>query len=66
LDEIGIMPDATNKVRAILSQRYEGDITIIPDIAWSQFLRLLVNPSDEMMTEAMLRGERATWPSILY
>ncbi|KAI8057895.1 acyl transferase/acyl hydrolase/lysophospholipase [Syncephalis plumigaleata] len=64
LDEIGIMPDATNKVRAILSQRYEGDITIIPDIAWSQFPRLLVNPSDDMMTESMLRGERATWPKI--
>ncbi|KAI9592357.1 acyl transferase/acyl hydrolase/lysophospholipase [Syncephalis fuscata] len=64
LDDLGVMPNTTCKLRAILSQRYEGDITIIPDIAWSQFPHLLVNPSDEMMTESMLRGERATWPKI--
>jgi TAG lipase/steryl ester hydrolase/phospholipase A2/LPA acyltransferase len=47
----------------MLSQRYSGDITIVPDISYADYLTLMSNPSPEFLVEARLRGERATWPS---
>lgn len=52
------------KTRSILSQRYSGDITIFPEISYSQFPNVLTNPSTEFMIQATLHGERATWPKL--
>lgn len=46
-----------------MSQKYSGDITIIPDIGYGDFLKVLSNPTDESVIEAIIRGEQATWPS---
>lgn len=59
------MPGFIHGVQAIMSQRYYGDITIVPNISYADFLKILSNPTPESLKAAILRGERATWPSIL-
>ncbi|KAI9700929.1 MAG: hypothetical protein M1820_006690 [Bogoriella megaspora] len=62
--ELGIFPNVFTKCRSVLSQRYAGDITIFPEIPYSQFPKVLKNPTTEFMLQAMLSGERATWPKL--
>ncbi|CAI2174449.1 6715_t:CDS:10 [Funneliformis geosporum] len=50
--------------QSIMSQRYYGDITIVPNLSYTDFLKILSNPTPESMREATLRGERATWLKI--
>jgi hypothetical protein len=57
------MPSLFYKLQAIMSQRYSGDITIVPEIGYSEFLKVLSNPTPQSVMEAMIRGEKATWPS---
>lgn len=46
-----------------MSQKYSGDITIIPEIGYSDFLRVLSNPTPEYVSDCIHRGESATWSS---
>lgn len=62
--EIGIFPNTLTKAISVLSQKYSGDITIFPEISYSDFPRMLSNPTPELMANAMLCGERATWPKL--
>uniref|UniRef100_A0A1D1Y645 Lipase 4 n=1 Tax=Anthurium amnicola TaxID=1678845 RepID=A0A1D1Y645_9ARAE len=64
LSELGITGSLIYRIQAIVSQRYVGDITIVPQIAYTDFLNLLTNPTPEILKDATLRGERATWPKI--
>ncbi|KAI4225834.1 MAG: hypothetical protein L6R36_003631 [Xanthoria steineri] len=62
--EIGIFPNALTKAISVLSQKYSGDITIFPEISYNDFPRMLSNPTPQLMENAMLCGERATWPKL--
>ncbi|KAI9884322.1 MAG: hypothetical protein M1823_003883 [Watsoniomyces obsoletus] len=64
LAELGIFPNALTKARSVLSQKYSGDITIVPEISYTDFPRMLTNPTPEFIRAAMLTGERATWPKL--
>lgn len=64
LAELGVFPNAMTKLRSVLGQRYAGDITIMPEISYMQFPHILTNPTSEFMEQAMLNGERATWPKL--
>ncbi|KAF2436719.1 patatin-domain-containing protein, partial [Tothia fuscella] len=64
LAELGIFPNLVTKAQSILSQKYSGDITILPEISYAHFPRILKNPDIEFMLQAMLCGERATWPKL--
>ncbi|RGB35174.1 acyl transferase/acyl hydrolase/lysophospholipase [Rhizophagus diaphanus] len=64
LSELGVAQNLIYKVQSIMSQRYYGDITIVPNISHSDFLKILSNPTPETIREATLKGERATWPKI--
>lgn len=64
LAELGVFPNLVTKARSILSQKYSGDITILPQIEYKDFPRMLKNPSTEFMLQACLSGERATWPKL--
>ena len=64
LAEVGIFPNTLGKVISVLSQKYSGDITIMPEISYADFPRILANPTPEFMYHAMLCGERATWPKL--
>ena len=64
LAELGVFPNLLTKTISILSQKYSGDITILPEISYADFPHMLSNPTREFMHQAMLSGERATWPKI--
>ncbi len=64
LADLGIFPNLVTKARSVLSQKYSGDITILPAIEYKDFPRMLKNPTSDFMVEACLRGERATWPKL--
>ena len=62
--ELGIFPNLMTKVQTMLSQKYSGDITILPEIAVNDLPRLLANPTVEFMLRSCRLGERATWPRL--
>lgn len=62
--EMGIMPNLMTKLQSILSQKYSGDITILPDIDMYDLPRLLSNPTPEFMLKSLSIGQRATWPRL--
>ena len=64
LADLGILPNLLTKAVSVLSQKYSGDITILPEISYSDFPRMLSNPTIDFMQQALLAGERATWPKI--
>ena len=64
LSEMNILPNIFLKARSILNQKYSGDITVCPAIPYSQFPKVLHNPTSDFMMQATLAGERATWPKL--
>ncbi|KAG0248541.1 hypothetical protein BG011_010168 [Mortierella polycephala] len=64
LSLLGIMPGLMHKVQAIMSQRYYGDITIVPSFGVDDYLNIVSNPTNDFLMNATLKGERATWPSM--
>ncbi|KAI8067428.1 acyl transferase/acyl hydrolase/lysophospholipase [Thamnidium elegans] len=64
LTELGIMPSFFYKIQSIMSQKYSGDITIVPDVGYSDFLKVLSNPTSEYAMNCLKRGEQATWPKM--
>lgn len=64
LAELGIFPNLVTKFRSVLSQKYSGDINILPDINMNDLPRLLRNPTSDYMIKSCLLGERATWPKL--
>lgn len=49
---------------AVLSQKYDGDVTILPDISWVNVTKILANPTHEFMEYATRMGTTATYPKI--
>jgi hypothetical protein len=64
LIDIDVFPTTLHRVQNILSQRYYGDITIIPDVKVVDYLQLVSSPSFDTLVDATVRGERATWPKM--
>ncbi|KAI1642678.1 patatin-domain-containing protein [Daldinia loculata] len=62
--EIGIFPTLVSKLRSILSQKYSGDINILPAMGVWDLPKVLKNPTTEFMYRSCLLGERATWPKL--
>ncbi|KAI0536079.1 acyl transferase/acyl hydrolase/lysophospholipase [Xylaria digitata] len=62
--EIGVFPNLVSKLRSILSQKYSGDINILPAIGVFDLPKILKNPTAEFMMRSCLLGERATWPKL--
>jgi TAG lipase/steryl ester hydrolase/phospholipase A2/LPA acyltransferase len=64
LSELGILPNVMTKLRSVLSQRYSGDINILPELSIGDLPLILSNPTSEFMVRVSLLGERATWPKL--
>ncbi|KAF9380529.1 hypothetical protein CPB97_008280 [Podila verticillata] len=64
LSLLGVMPGLIHKVQAIMSQRYYGDITIVPDMGVEDYLNIVSNPTPDSLMASTLKGEKATWPQI--
>ncbi|ODA79537.1 hypothetical protein RJ55_05131 [Drechmeria coniospora] len=62
--DVGAFPNLMTKCRSILSQKYSGDITILPEITMHDLPRLMSNPTAEFMLRSSALGERATWPKL--
>lgn len=50
--------------KAILDQKYVGDITIVPDVTLSDYPQLLVNPTAERLKACIQASEYSTWKLI--
>lgn len=64
LAEINLFSNVATKLRSVLSQKYSGDINILPQVNLADLPRILQNPTSEFMVRACLAGERATWPKL--
>ncbi|KAK2761366.1 hypothetical protein FQN54_001888 [Arachnomyces sp. PD_36] len=64
LSDLGFFPNTLTKMISIMSQKYSGDINILPEISYTDFPRMLKNPTTDFMRNACLSGERATWPKL--
>lgn len=62
--ELGIFPNLVTKLRSIMSQKYSGDINILPAVGVLDLPRILRNPTTDFMLRLSLLGERATWPKM--
>lgn len=62
--ELNIQKNFTLKMISILTQRYSGNITILPELATTDFLSLFSNPSPEFLMDFILKGAHAAWPRI--
>lgn len=62
--EMGFFPNMMTKFRSILSQKYSGNINILPDLTLDNLPVLLSNPSVDFMLKCCLLGERAAWPKL--
>ncbi len=57
LTELGVFPNLFTKLRSILSQKYSGDITILPEIAVQDLPGILSNPTPDFMIRNCVSGE---------
>lgn len=60
-NDLGLIVD---KAQSVVSQKYVGDINIIPPRRATNVLRIFSNPSVEDVREFIETGERATWPKV--
>ncbi len=58
---LGICQRTCQMIRSVLTQQYCGDITIVPELAWSDLAHMFVDRPLAAMRRAVRRGEVATW-----
>lgn len=59
-----VFPRQLHRLLCILTQKYDGDITIVPDLTPSDLKLLFADPNMEQIFSSIRRGEKATWPLI--
>jgi len=63
LDSLGLLP--TNIRRLLIDETVPGaSVTLVPDLAASDFLKLLETPTKESLEYWILHGERSVWPAV--
>eukprot|EP00162_Nutomonas_longa_P014866 comp22121_c0_seq1/m.51575 comp22121_c0_seq1/g.51575 ORF comp22121_c0_seq1/g.51575 comp22121_c0_seq1/m.51575 type:complete len:545 (-) comp22121_c0_seq1:37-1671(-) len=62
LAEFGMLPRFMSGFQTLLSQKYTGDITVIPPVSRDDFKKLLMNPTREEFTRCVRTGELAVYP----
>lgn len=65
-----LVPRTFSVIQHVLTQKYAGHITIVPDASVAELLSFFHNPSEDMCQHAIVEGERATyrrmWPSRVF
>ncbi|KAL9552377.1 hypothetical protein MBANPS3_003788 [Mucor bainieri] len=64
LMEIGVSSNATLRLQNVLNQRYVGDITLSPDLTFTDVGKILTNLTREEAVNFIQRGERRTWDNL--
>jgi len=59
IGKLGIWPS----LAIVMNQKYSGDVTIVPDYTFDDYMRLLANPDVAWMRKCMEKSERKTWES---
>lgn len=63
LDQLGLLPASIR--RFLLDENVPGpSLTLVPEITFNDFFKLLENPTKEAIDYWMLKGERSVWPAI--
>lgn len=63
LDFLGVLP--TSVRRLLMDETVPGpSLTLVPDLAPSDFLKLLETPTKESLNYWILHGERSVWPAV--
>lgn len=60
-NEVALLVD---KAHSIVSQRYVGDINLVPPRMPANLMRVMKNASTKEVAEFIQTGERSTWPKI--
>lgn len=61
LMEIGISSYAILRLQTVLSQRYVGDITLSPELSFTDVGKILTCLTRAEAVDLIERGERVTW-----
>ncbi|KAK6458688.1 acyl transferase/acyl hydrolase/lysophospholipase [Scheffersomyces xylosifermentans] len=64
LNTMDIYKNLSNKLISVLSQKYSGDITILPDFKIQDFTKIFKNPTPEFLLDFIIRGAKASWPKV--
>jgi predicted acylesterase/phospholipase RssA len=56
LIELDILPTTLHRLENVLAQKYHGDITIVPEVRFRDYLQLISNPSREFLWDSVMRG----------
>ena len=51
-------------LQGVLMQDFRGHITILPNLKWADYSRILSNPTELDMQRYISRGEQSSWPHI--
>eukprot|EP01090_Pellita_catalonica_P015719 TRINITY_DN4308_c0_g1_i1.p1 TRINITY_DN4308_c0_g1~~TRINITY_DN4308_c0_g1_i1.p1 ORF type:complete len:296 (-),score=55.82 TRINITY_DN4308_c0_g1_i1:75-962(-) len=62
--ELGMFPTLMKWLQPIITQPYEGDITIVPNIPLCDLTKIASNPTEAFRQRAIKRGMISTWPKI--
>lgn len=60
------MPSFLGWLQPLITQKYEGDCTIVPDLVLKDYTHILNNPTTEDIRRCMRSGEHNTWPSCVF
>lgn len=64
LAQLGLIPPMLNMIHPLITQKYVGDITIIPEITLTDYFFLISNPTPEMISRCVQKGMKSTWPKL--
>lgn len=65
--DVGVIPGFVQRsfywMRMIVSQKYQGDITIVPPVSWSDIKNIMTNPDEAEVLRKISVAEKATFQS---
>ncbi|GJQ12040.1 hypothetical protein GpartN1_g5508.t1 [Galdieria partita] len=64
MNELGLVPWIVSSIFPVLTQPFEGDVTIMPGLGLSDIIHLFSNPTEEEIQEYIRLGEQYTFPKI--
>eukprot|EP01126_Amoeba_proteus_P050322 TRINITY_DN5935_c0_g1_i5.p1 TRINITY_DN5935_c0_g1~~TRINITY_DN5935_c0_g1_i5.p1 ORF type:complete len:470 (+),score=65.14 TRINITY_DN5935_c0_g1_i5:729-2138(+) len=66
ISEFGLLPSWLQFLNLLTTQKYLGDINIVPQLSFDDYLHLLSNPTFEYAQECGRKTERNTWECIRF
>lgn len=64
MSSLGFLPEKVERVAGIATQNYKGHVTISPKVRFSDYMKILRNPSPEYVEEATKLSQQNTYPKI--